>query len=58
MNSRETSQMGKTNNDHWEESMDSLYNAEHQTKVFNRFTSLQALYSIVEGGKMNFSDPR
>ena len=50
--------MGKTNNDHWEESMDSLYNAEHQTKVFNRFTSLQALYSIVEGGKMNFSDPR
>ena len=38
--------------------MDSMNNAEHQTKVFNRFTSLQALYSIVEGGKMNFSDPR
>jgi GTPase SAR1 family protein len=38
--------------------MDSVYDMKNQTNVLNRFTSLQALYSMVEGGKLNFSDPR
>jgi hypothetical protein len=50
--------MEKTNNDYLEKSMDPVNDTEHQIKVFNRFTSLQALYSIAEGGKLNFSDPR
>ncbi len=50
--------MEKTNNDYLEKSMDPVYGTEHQIKVFNRFTSFQALYSIAEGGELNFSDPR
>lgn len=48
----------KTYTQYLEKPMDPVCDEEEQIIVFNRFTSLQALYSMVEGGKLYFSDPR